>query len=156
MRIREFQLGDEWALWGVRYSSVHELAIADYTAEQCNAWTPADRDPGEWAAKMQTIRPFVAERAGQIVGYADLQADGYIDHFFVAGPAARQGVGSALMQRIHDAATERSIASLYSDVSLTAQPFYARWGFVVEESQFVEVRGVPLRNFRMRKNLAES
>ena len=43
-------------------------------------------------------KPFVAEIEGQIVGYADLQEDGYIDHFFVSGSMARRGVGSALMR----------------------------------------------------------
>lgn len=153
LRIRNFQVGDEPALWAVRYSSVHQLARADYTEEQCRAWTPADRDPAEWATKIQSIRPFVAEQGGRIVGYADLQPSGYIDHFFVAGDSARRGVGSALMRHIHDDAAARDIAELYSEVSLTARPLFERWGFVVEQSQMVLVRGVELMNFRMRKVL---
>jgi hypothetical protein len=39
---------------------------------------------------MQGIRPFVAEDEGHIVGYADIQPSGYIDHFFVAGGHARR------------------------------------------------------------------
>ena len=34
---------------------------------------------------MQALRPLVAEEDGRVVGYADLQASGYIDHFFVSG-----------------------------------------------------------------------
>jgi putative acetyltransferase len=152
--IRDFQVGDERALWAVRYSAVHQLAIADYSAEQCAAWTPPDRDPAEWAAKIQSIRPFVAELNGRIVGYGDLQPSGYIDHFFVAGDAARRGIGSALMRHIQEAAVARGIASLYSDVSITARPFFEHWGFVVESAAMVEVRGVALQNYRMRKSLS--
>ena len=99
------------------------------------------------------IAPFVAEDAGTIVGYADVQADGYIDHFFVAASAGRRGVGSALMRRIHATAAERGIAGLYSNVSLTARPFFEHWGFHVEQEQQPVVNGVSMTNFLMRKQL---
>ena len=34
--------------------------------------------------------------AAMIVGYADVQANGYIDHFFVSPSVARRGVGWAI------------------------------------------------------------
>jgi hypothetical protein len=40
---------------------------------------------------MRRNRPFVAERLGEIVGFADVQADGYIDQFFVVPEVAGQG-----------------------------------------------------------------
>jgi putative acetyltransferase len=86
------------------------------------------------------------------VGYADVQPDGHIDHFFVA-PPSRQGVGSALMRAILERAAERHFAELYSEVSITARPFFERFGFVVEAPQQVTVRGVVFDNFRMRKRL---
>ena len=153
MLIREFQPADTPALWGVFYSAIHELAAADYTPEQLEAWAPAEPDAAKWAARMAGIQPFVAEIDGRIVGYADLQADGYIDHFFVAAAAARQGVGSALMQRIHDEASARRISRLYADVSITARPFFERFSFQVEAARQVSVRGAVLANFRMHKAL---
>lgn len=82
------------------YSSVHCLAGDCYSAEQLAAWAPRDYDRAAWAERLTRNRPWVAERDGVIVGYADLQADGYIDQFFVAAEAAGRGVGTALMQRI--------------------------------------------------------
>jgi hypothetical protein len=55
------------------------------------------------------------------------------------------------MQEIHAAAVARMIESLFSDVSITAKPFFERWGFEVERSQLMTVRDVALENFRMRK-----
>lgn len=46
------------------------------------------------------------------------------------------------------------MARLWADVSLCAEPFFSRNGFVVEARQQVEVRGVVLANARMAKRLA--
>lgn len=107
-----------------------------------------------WAKRIQGIQPFVAEWDGSIVGYADVQANGYIDHFFVSGGFSRQGVGRALMARIHAVAAQRQLVELTSEVSLTAQPFFAHFGFQVAAHQSVVRRGVVLSNARMRKDLA--
>ena len=55
------------------------------------------------------------------------------------------------MAHIHQAAASRGITQLFADVSLTAEPFFRKSGFVVESRQLVEVRGVVLANARMCK-----
>ncbi|WP_366557468.1 hypothetical protein [Polaromonas sp.] len=57
------------------------------------------------------------------------------------------------MVHIHQTAAIRGIARLFADVSLTAEPFFRKSGFVVEARQLVEVRGVVLANARMCKEL---
>ncbi len=42
---------------------------------------------------------------------------------------------------------------LTSDVSLTAQPFFAHFGFQVVECRVAVIRGVTIPNARMRKEL---
>lgn len=153
MLIREFAVGDEPHLAEVFRQAIHQTAAADYTPEQLAAWAPAPHDPDLWAKRMQGINPFVAELDGVIVGYADVQSDGHVDHFFVSPAAGRRGVGSALMHRIHEAARVKRLSRLYSEVSLTARPFFEKFDFVVDEAQVVMVRGIPLENFRMSKSL---
>jgi len=148
--LRDFRPGDEPALRAVFASAIREVAIRDYSPQQVDAWCPRDYDADAWAARMQGLRPFVAERDGDVVGYADLQADGYIDHFYVAGPAGGQGVGGMLMRHLLALAAGRSLPEVTSHVSLTAQPFFARYGFQVVEQRVVDVRGVALRNAEMR------
>jgi putative acetyltransferase len=150
--IRSYRTEDDADLWAVFHSAIHEVAAADYTREQVAAWAPAGFDPSKWSERMRGIAPFVAERDGTIVGYADVQENGYIDHFFVAGAVVRQGIGSRLMQSIHAKAVASGLESLFSDVSITAKPFFERWGFIVEKQQEVTVRGITLTNFRMRKS----
>lgn len=153
MQIRNFRNGDESALRAVFHSSVHSLACKDYTAEQLDAWAPRVYDAAQWGERIRDNQPFVAEMEGHIAGYADLQASGYIDQFFVAGAFAGRGVARSLMAHIHQAAASRGITQLFADVSLTAEPFFRKSGFWVEVRQLVEVRGVVLANARMCKEL---
>lgn len=154
MEIRSFRWGDEPALFGVYFSAIHDVTSRDYTPEQVEAWAPADLDTALWQRKMRAIRPFVAEIRNEVVGYADVQPNGYIDHFFVSGAHQRRGIGAALMARIHEQAQSLGLAELTSDVSKTAEPFFARYGFDVVERRFPVLRGVTLQNALMRKVLA--
>ena len=152
MHIRRFQSGEELALFEVYYSAIHLIARNDYSEEQLNAWAPSDLDRELWVNRINRINPFVAEIDGKPVGYADIQQNGYIDHFFVSGHHSRQGVGKALMQVIRSEAKRLNITELTSNVSLTAQPFFERFGFVVVERKKSVIRGVELRNALMRKD----
>jgi putative acetyltransferase len=151
--VRDFAFGDEPALQVVFYSAIHTIAASDYTPAQLDAWAPGRPDMERWTARMRAIQPFVVEEDGRIVGYADLQANGYIDHFYVSGSDARRGMGRILMDRIHSRAEEMKLARLFSDVSRTAQPFFERFGFLVLEHRTVVVGGVSLPNARMTKDL---
>ncbi|MCD7098089.1 GNAT family N-acetyltransferase [Stenotrophomonas sp. MMGLT7] len=153
MRIRDFRIGDEPVLWDVFFSAIHELAARDYSAEQVHAWAPADMDRAAWAARIRALQPWVAEHEGRVAGYADLQPDGCIDHFFVSACHARQGVGRALMEHLLRQARGRGLAELAADVSRTAQPFFERFGFEVVEYRLPVRRGVAIPNARMRRVL---
>lgn len=153
MEIRRFRLGDETALLRVHISAIHIISSKDYTPEQIEAWAPSDLDAGLWASRIREIAPFVVEIGNEIVGYADVQRNGYIDQFFVSGTHGRQGIGIRLMARIHEEARSLGLTELTSDVSKTAEPFFALHGFQVVERRFPIRRGVVLQNALMRKAL---
>ena len=54
-----------------------------------------------------------------------------------------------LMQKILSTAGDNRIPYLYSNVSITARPFYERFGFKVAKEQHLELRGVKLTNYKM-------
>jgi putative acetyltransferase len=151
--IRRYQPGEETALFDIYFTAIHLVAIQDYTAKQIQAWAPRDLDVVLWKNKIQEINPFVAELNRELVGYADVQPNGYIDHFFVSGKHPRRGIGSLLMKRIFAQAMSAGIPSLTSHVSRTAQAFFARFGFVVVEERSPEVRGVIIPNALMSCHL---
>lgn len=155
LQIRRFEPGDEPALYRVFHSAIHQIAARDYSPEQLVAWAPAGIDPELWAKRMRGMRPFVATAGAELVGYADLQPTGYIDHFFVGGSRPRQGIGTLLMRRLHAEAHALGLGELSSDVSLTAQPFFAQHGFRIIEQRSPVLRGVVIPNTRMRKVLGD-
>jgi putative acetyltransferase len=152
-RIRRYASGEQSALFDVYFTAIHLVASRDYTPEQIQAWAPRDVDMDVWARKMREINPFVADLNGELVGYADVQSNGYIDHFFVSGKHPRQGIGSLLMRRILAEATSLGIPSLTSNVSRTAQPFFEKFGFVIVDQRNPVVRGVVVPNVSMRRNM---
>jgi len=154
MHIRNFRSGDELALHAVFYSAVHQVASQYYTAEQINAWAPPAFDAAAWTVRMREIRPFVVENAGELVAYADVQPSGYIDHFFVSGASARQGIGTRLMEHIHETAYQQKMTLLTANVSRSAQAFFERFGFVVVEYRTPMTRGVVVPNALMKKELS--
>ena len=147
--IRKYQTGDEQGTWDVFYSSIHQVCSNHYFTEQLQAWAPANIDRAIWQSKIQSIKPFVAIMNEKIVGYADLQDDGKIDHFFVHGDYQAQGIGSQLMTVILDKGATQ--ARLYSEVSHTAKSFYERNGFKVIQVQHVSIGDMILSNNVMER-----
>ena len=149
--LRAFVPADAPALRAVFESAIHDVARRDYTQLQVDTWAPRSYDAVAWAERVAGLQPVVAELDGVVAGYADLQSSGYIDHFYVGGDSGGRGVGGALMRELLARARQRALAELTSNVSLTAQPFFAHFGFEVVEHRVVDVRGVQMRNAAMRK-----
>ena len=151
--IRRFQPGDEGVLRQLFFETIRNVNLRDYTDEQVRAWAPDDYDPDHWAERIRKLNPFVCEIDGEIAGYADLQPNGYVDHFFVSRHFQRQGVGAALFRQIEQEARALELDELSAEVSITARPFFEHFGFEVVDSQQVTINDVTLDNFRMRRRL---
>ena len=152
-RIRRLRVGDESTLHQLFFDTIRNVNSRDYTEEQVRAWAPKDHDVQRWATRMRKLNPFVCEIGGEIAGYADLQSSGYIDHFYVSKNFQRQGVGTALFEHIENEAKTNELKELSADVSITARPFFERFGFEVITQQEIEINGVTLQNFRMLRKL---
>ncbi len=152
--IRRFRSGDETALRQLFFETIRTVNRKDYTEEQVRAWAPEDHDQQYWAERIRKLNPFVCEVDGEIAGYADLQPDGYIDHFFVSRHHQRQGVGGALFACIESEAVALALDELSADVSITAKPFFEHLGFEVVQRQQVTINDVTLENFRMVRRLS--
>ena len=153
MHIRQYKAGEEAQLWALFYHTIHQVNTQDYTEIQINAWAPKQVDMESWITKTQGRSPFVCLSNQQIVGYSDLQPNGYIDHFFCHHEFQGKGVGSALMRHIEQLAERQNIQKLTADVSLTAKGFFEHRGFEVVSNQQVSIRGQWLSNYKMQKNL---
>ncbi|NAW63329.1 GNAT family N-acetyltransferase [Vibrio sp. V31_P5A7T61] len=151
IEIRKYQESDALDLWAIFYHTVRNVNLRDYSQAQVEAWAPDGFSSEIWQRKMNSLSPFVAEIDGKIVGYSDLQENGLIDHFFCHHEHQGQGVGRQLMEHVLRMGELQGITRFYSEVNITARPFYERFGFNVIQEQTIEVRGQKLCNFVMGK-----
>lgn len=140
------------ALAKLYYQTIHKVNKADYSDAQLEAWAPAETQLAKsWTQRFKKTRPIVATIDDRVVGFAEFMDSGYIDCFFVHYQHQNQGVGSTLMEEIARRAKTQSINRVWSNVSVTAKPFFSRCGFIVAKEQLVELRGCKLKNFLMEK-----
>lgn len=112
LSIRKFQSGDELALRKIFFNTIRNVNIKYYSEVQVQAWAPDEYDQSEWYKRISTINAFVAVLNSEIVGYADIQDDGYIDHFFYHWNHQGKGIGKALMQKL-SAAGQKNLLIVY-------------------------------------------
>lgn len=139
--IRNYDESDAEVLWKLFFNTVRTVNIRDYSQAQVEAWASASYDANYWTQRMKGLSPFLAVIDDEVVGYTDLQADGLIDHFFCHHQFQRQGVGTALMNHVLAVGQARGIKRFYSEVSITARPFYEHHGFSFVEEKTAELMG---------------
>jgi putative acetyltransferase len=152
MVIRAVQPSDLTEIARLFYETVHHVNAQDYTPEQIEAWAPEVYESSFWADRFQNYPVYVAEEEGQVVGFAEFDA-GHIDCFYVHHQWQRCGVGSQLMAHIEADARSQNIPRLFSEVSVTARPFFERHGFCVEREHNRLHREVLFQQFLMEKPL---
>ena len=135
------------------YHTIHAINSRDYSSDQIEAWAPENMDADGWWKPVAEKTVFVAERGGEILGFAELEPDGHIDRFYCHSKHQRCGIGSSLMNEIENTARANEISRLYTEASITARPFFERRGFETLAERQVEIRGVVLINFAMQKIL---
>ncbi|MBV8047090.1 MAG: GNAT family N-acetyltransferase [Paludibacterium sp.] len=131
MRLRPYQPGEEPKLWDL----YQQLGQSGQNQQQ-------------WLSRLRQSVPFVVEYDGQVIGYANLDGEGVVDHFFVRENWQGRGVGTLLMEKVHREAAGRRLPALTALVCRASQSFFAHWGFEREPGQPLDAD-----NAFMRKNL---
>ncbi len=154
MSIRRYHPDDAETLWELVFNTVHHINSRDYSDEQIKAWAPAEYDMNEWQQELCDKQPLVLCLEGKICGYADLQNNGHINHFFVAHDRQREGKGSYLIKRLFSKAQDMGLKEITVEASITARPFFEHHGFsVVREEKDAYLRGQKFTLFFMKKKL---
>jgi putative acetyltransferase len=153
MMIRDAQLADLPAIRQLFRNTICNVNCRDYTPEQIAVWSGVAADDAFWQTKLHTRSTYVAETHGQIVGFAMLGLNGYIDCFYCHHRYQQRGVGSKLLHHLETIARTSGIQRLFSEVSITAKPFFQHKGYGVVTEQIVERHGVSFCNFLMEKYL---
>ena len=127
MKIRAYRREDIKAIAELFYNTVHTINAADYTEEQLDVWADGNIDLSAWDRSFQEHRTLVAvmpsdkgDETEQIVGFADMDSTGYLDRLYVHKDFQRNGIASALCDRLEQTA---DVAEFTTHASVTAKPF---------------------------------
>lgn len=151
--LREYRAGDAPAMAQLYFDSVQALGLRRYSAAQVAAWAPAPADPDAVHARASDGRlTLVAvDETDAVIGYADLEPDGHIDHLYCRPDAAGAGVAEALLDEILARAAAAGMARLYVEASELARGLFVRKGFIVVCRRDFELRGVAIHNYAMER-----
>lgn len=153
MKIRPYHAEDCPVLLELFRGTVYNVNSRDYSPEQVAAWVGCV-DPARWAVTLAEHVTLVAEIDGVVVEFGDIVPEtGYLDRLYVHCDYQRRGIAAALCDRLEPLSRTGEV---YSDVSVTAEPFFAARGYQVVRRQLVERCGVLLPNCKMLRKLTSS
>lgn len=152
-KIRPSETRDASALVGIFRASVQEIGARHYSADQAAAWAAAVPRQEDFERRAAEHRIFlVAEDvSGVLAAYGDLELTGHIDHLYCRPDVVGKGIGSALYNRLEEAARHEGIPFLYVDASEAAVTFFQHKGYQIRSRQDTDLNGVAIHNYRMMK-----
>ena len=148
MEIREFQPEDSGELIQLFCDTVYLVNAKDYTKEQLDAWTSGCAYAEKWIGPFLLHTTLVAVDGKTIVGFGDIDDDGYLDHLFVHHHYQGRGIGTLICDELEKRCLTKIITT---HSSITAKPFFERRGYFVVREQQVVRNGVLLTNYVMTK-----
>ena len=97
---------------------------------------------------VRNITTLVATSNQKMVGFADMDETGYLDHLYVHHQHQKQGIATMLCDLLE---TETSSPTFSVHASITARNFFLQRGYRLIYAQQVERQGQLLTNFYMKK-----
>ena len=151
MQLRGYKTSDCEQLAELFYRTVHSMNAKDYTEEQLNAWATGKVDLQEWDKSFREHKTIVAIEGDEIVGFGDMDNTGYLDRLFVHKDHQREGIASAICNKLECSVHGKRILT---HASITARSFFEKKReYVAIIEQQVVRSGVPLTNCLMEKEL---
>ena len=131
------------------YETVHAIDSHVYSTLQKNAWAPLPIDYERWRSRLNKTKPILLTVNNNVVGFAELNANGHIDCFYVSPSYQRQGAGCKLLKYLITFAKKNQLTYLTVDASIVAKPLFENFQFAVEKENMVIRQGLELVNYSM-------
>ncbi|MEW9053974.1 MAG: GNAT family N-acetyltransferase [Neobacillus sp.] len=88
-----------------------------------------------------------------IVEFGDIDSNGYLDRIFVHKDFQQQGIASKICNELEQYAKDKGLLFITTEVSITAKPFFQKYGYQILKEQQIDRNGQFLTNYLMRKKL---
>lgn len=151
IKLRSATAEDSAGILAARSAAIHELCAGDYDAAQLDSWV-SRLDEENCQRTIAAEVCLVADGGTGVVGFAEMNvAEGAIKGIYVHPRHARLGLGTMLLQALESRARSAGIRELIAQSSLTAVPFFRRFGFATDPeanaglSDAAEVPAVSMR-----------
>lgn len=130
--------------------AVQETCAKDYSEEEREAWI-SSLDKGKLSVRLKSSFSLVAFLGDRPIAFGNIEEGGHLDMLY-AHPDY-QGLGAASM--ISVVLEAHAGGHVHAESSLTAKGFFLKRGYSVLEEEAVLRNGVPLRRFRMGKQMID-
>ena len=147
MKLRRYEASDCKETRDLFYNTVHFVNSKDYSKKELDAWARKEVDLEDWNESLSNNYCVVATENEVIVGFGDINKEGYLDHLFVHKDYQRMRIGSCICE-----ALEKSIrGKIITQSSITALPFFLKRGYKIIKEQRIIRKGTILTNYLMEK-----
>ncbi|GAB5519051.1 MAG: hypothetical protein RhofKO_13020 [Rhodothermales bacterium] len=154
MYLRPYQPADAPAAAEVASAAIRETGAEAYQPDQLAAWGAWPDDVDAFAELLGEGETWIAEHEGQIVAFGQRFPADHINLLYTHPSVNRQGIAGRLYAKLETHALEEGIATLTAKASHLSRPFFAKHGWVLDESEVVEREGVRIERFSMHKALS--
>ena len=152
--IRQATFDDILELKNLYQGTVLTINRQDYSQEEVDDWASCGDDLSHIRKMIETHYFIVAvNQLSQIVGFSSITPQGYLHSMFVHKDFQGKGIATLLLKEIERYAMENKIVRITSEVSITARPFFEKWGYTVEIEQKRKANQLCLTNYWMTKEL---
>lgn len=135
--------------------TILSVNIRDYSLQQVQVWSAGANNKDAWLKKIYEQYFLCAFTENELTGFASLDKKGYLDLMYVNKDWQERGVASELYKELEGFALKINLGKIYSDVSITAKPFFEKQGFELVTEQRKMIGEIGFINFRMEKQLFE-
>lgn len=154
MILRKYKSDDCLKLLKLFYDTVRTVNKKDYNDEQLSVWAPdnyIEEKYNTWQKSLSENFTIIAEKNGDIVGFGDIEKNGYLNRLFVHKNYQSRGIASSIVKELENYAEKICIRTIITEASTTAKPFFEKIGYSLVKEQQVEKKGIFLTNYVMEK-----
>ncbi|GBD62316.1 GNAT family N-acetyltransferase [Tetragenococcus halophilus] len=128
--------------------TIQEVNKNDYSKAQLTAWSSIDEYSWRTTVKDHSAIVMVNDWNNKIIGFADMDNNGYLDQLFVHKDFQNQTIASKLINYLEKNIQNRKFSTF---ASITAKPFFIACGYKVIRTNIVNLREQQLENYYMEK-----
>lgn len=105
-----------------------------------------------WDKRFSDSNTIIAEENDTIVGFANMDNNGYVDMLYVHIDFLRKSIATELLSELKKSAKQYGIVCFDNFASINAKPFFEKMGYQVEYENTVVINEVKLTNYKMKKH----